>query len=193
MQPSAKIVGPALYEELDRNVPAMLQGHVPDIAGELAYRLCAQAGGRMSKVFFCSSGSEGVEATFKVCPRPHQAPGHSLCRWRISRPYLRCAIADGQSVLDCGIWSIAARHEVRSLRRCRATTFATVFEEIRGVYSRTDSGRGRSSAPARKIIWRRRRRCAGTMAPCLSWTKSRPACIEPGRFLRLSITASSPT
>src|SRR5215472_9999926 len=116
MQPSAKIVGPALYEELDRNVPAMLQGHVPDIAGELAYRLCAQAGGRMSKVFFCSSGSEGVEATFKVCPRPHQAPGHSLCRWRISRPYLRCAIADGQSVLDCGIWSIAAGHEVRSLR-----------------------------------------------------------------------------
>lgn len=55
----------ALKEELDRDGPAMLQGHVPELAGELAYRLCAQAGGRLTKVFFCSSGSEGVEATIK--------------------------------------------------------------------------------------------------------------------------------
>src|SRR5271166_469220 len=47
----------ALKEELDRNGPAMLQSHVPELAGELAARLCDRAGGRLGKVFFCSSGS----------------------------------------------------------------------------------------------------------------------------------------
>jgi ornithine--oxo-acid transaminase len=55
----------ALEEELRREGPAMVQSHVPDLAGELASQLCARAGGRPSKVFFCSSGSEGVEAAMK--------------------------------------------------------------------------------------------------------------------------------
>jgi ornithine--oxo-acid transaminase len=68
-------VARALREELDRNGPAMLQGHVPEIAGELAQRLCAQAGGRLSKVFFCSSGSEGVEAVIKFARANTGRPG----------------------------------------------------------------------------------------------------------------------
>jgi ornithine--oxo-acid transaminase len=55
----------ALKEELDRNGPAMLQSHVPELAGELADQLCSRAGERLKKVFFCSSGSEGVEAAIK--------------------------------------------------------------------------------------------------------------------------------
>jgi ornithine--oxo-acid transaminase len=55
----------ALKEELDRRGPAMLQSHVPELAGELAGRLSHLAGGRLNKVFFCSSGSEGVEAAIK--------------------------------------------------------------------------------------------------------------------------------
>jgi ornithine--oxo-acid transaminase len=55
----------ALKEELDRNGPAMLQSHVPELAGELAERLCSKSGGRLKKAFFCSSGSEGVEAAIK--------------------------------------------------------------------------------------------------------------------------------
>jgi ornithine--oxo-acid transaminase len=55
----------ALKSELDRNGPVMLQSHVPELAGELAERLCRLAGGQLSKVFFCSSGSEGVEAVIK--------------------------------------------------------------------------------------------------------------------------------
>ena len=43
----------------------MLQSHVSELAGELAERLCGLAGGRLDKVFFCSSGSEGVEAAIK--------------------------------------------------------------------------------------------------------------------------------
>jgi len=43
----------------------MLQSHVPEIAGDLARRLCKLAGGRLEKVYFGSSGSEGVEAAIK--------------------------------------------------------------------------------------------------------------------------------
>ena len=55
----------ALKEELDRSGPAMLQSHVPELAGELAERLCNLAGGKLSRVFFASSGSEGVETAIK--------------------------------------------------------------------------------------------------------------------------------
>ena len=55
----------AIKDELDRRGPAMLQSHVPKNAGELAERLCSLAAGRVKKAFFCSSGSEGVEAAIK--------------------------------------------------------------------------------------------------------------------------------
>ena len=47
----------ALKDEMDRCGPAMLQSHVPELAGELARRLCDLAGGELRKVFFGSSGS----------------------------------------------------------------------------------------------------------------------------------------
>lgn len=55
----------ALQDELRRRGPAMLQSHVPERAGELASRLCSLAGGKLAKAFFCSSGSEGIEAAIK--------------------------------------------------------------------------------------------------------------------------------
>ncbi|HEX4165803.1 MAG TPA: aspartate aminotransferase family protein [Bryobacteraceae bacterium] len=55
----------AIKDELDRHGPAMLQSHIPERSGELAARLCWMAGGDLKKVFFCSSGSEGVEAAIK--------------------------------------------------------------------------------------------------------------------------------
>lgn len=58
------IVG-ALKEELDRSGPGMLQSHLPQLVGELAQRLARRAGGKLQRVFFTSSGSEGVEAAIK--------------------------------------------------------------------------------------------------------------------------------
>jgi ornithine--oxo-acid transaminase len=55
----------ALHDELNRSGPAMLQSHVPELAGELAAELCRLAGGRLQKVYFCSSGSEGIETVIK--------------------------------------------------------------------------------------------------------------------------------
>lgn len=55
----------ALRDELLRSGPAMLQSHVPESAGALAKELCDRAGGQLKKVFFCSSGSEGIESVIK--------------------------------------------------------------------------------------------------------------------------------
>jgi ornithine--oxo-acid transaminase len=55
----------ALKDELNKSGPVMLQSNVPELAGELAERLVKLAGGGLSKVFFASSGSEGVETAIK--------------------------------------------------------------------------------------------------------------------------------
>jgi len=55
----------ALKNELDKSGPVMLQSNVPELAGELGERLCQLAGGGLSKVFFASSGSEGIETAIK--------------------------------------------------------------------------------------------------------------------------------
>ena len=59
------VVVDAVRDEVTRSGPAMLQSHVPDLAGTLAARLCRLAGSGLNKAFFCSSGSEGVEAAIK--------------------------------------------------------------------------------------------------------------------------------
>ena len=65
----------ALHEELERNGPAMVQSHVAESAGKLAEKLCRRAGGRLTKVFFGSSGSEGVEAAIKFSRAHTERPG----------------------------------------------------------------------------------------------------------------------
>jgi ornithine--oxo-acid transaminase len=62
----------ALRDELESCGPAMIQTHVAERAGELAEKLCQRAGGCVTKVFFGSSGSEGVEAAIKFA-RAHTA------------------------------------------------------------------------------------------------------------------------
>lgn len=54
-----------LVTKLQGQSPAMLQSNVVESAGELAQTLCAYADGKVSKAFFCSSGSEGIEAVIK--------------------------------------------------------------------------------------------------------------------------------
>jgi ornithine--oxo-acid transaminase len=70
----------ALREELDRSGPAMLQSHVPELAGELAAELCRRAGGRLNKVYFCSSGSEGVETVIKFARLHTRRTGLLYCQ-----------------------------------------------------------------------------------------------------------------
>jgi ornithine--oxo-acid transaminase len=69
----------ALKEEIDRKGPTMLQSHVPDLAGLLAERLCRLAGGRLEKVFFTSSGSEGVETVIKYARYHTKREGILYC------------------------------------------------------------------------------------------------------------------
>jgi ornithine--oxo-acid transaminase len=55
----------AVREEVEAEGPAMLQSHVSELAGELAQRLCSLAGGKLTRAFFGSSGSEGIETVIK--------------------------------------------------------------------------------------------------------------------------------
>ena len=68
----------ALKDELDRSGPAMLQSHVPELAAELAFRLVQLAGGKLERVFFTNSGSEGVETAIKFARAPRAAKACSM-------------------------------------------------------------------------------------------------------------------
>ncbi|MGC2697864.1 MAG: aminotransferase class III-fold pyridoxal phosphate-dependent enzyme, partial [Candidatus Angelobacter sp.] len=70
----------ALHVELDQSGPAMLQSHVPQSAGELAAELCRRAAGRLNKVYFCSSGSEGIETVIKFSRLHTRRPGLLYCQ-----------------------------------------------------------------------------------------------------------------
>ena len=54
-----------LTEQMHSMSATMLQLQIPDLAGELAERLCKAAGGKLNKVYFGSSGSEGVDTALK--------------------------------------------------------------------------------------------------------------------------------
>jgi len=68
----------AVRDELDKCGPVMLQSHVPELAGKLAARLCERAGGRLARVFFANSGSEGIETAIKFA-RAHTGRSGLLC------------------------------------------------------------------------------------------------------------------
>jgi len=55
----------ALIHELQASGPVMLQSNIAYTAGTLAERLTSLTGPHLTKTFFCSSGSEGVEAVIK--------------------------------------------------------------------------------------------------------------------------------
>ncbi len=71
----------ALHRELDANGPQMLQSHLSATAAELAGRLLRLAdhsgSGHLSKVYFSSSGAEGVETAIKFA-RAHTGRGGLL-------------------------------------------------------------------------------------------------------------------
>jgi ornithine--oxo-acid transaminase len=84
----------ALKDEVDKRGPAMLQSHVPEIAGELARRLCQQAGGGLEKVYFGCSGSEGVEAAIKFSRATTGRAGIAFAKNKFSWAYRWRTFAD---------------------------------------------------------------------------------------------------
>lgn len=90
----------ALHRELDSKGPAMVQSHVSASAGELAEKLCARAGGRLKKVYFCSSGSEGVETAIKFS-RAHTRRNGLLA----ARGAFHGLTCGALALMDHGFWS----------------------------------------------------------------------------------------
>jgi len=89
----------ALQHELTKSGPVMLQSDVPELAGELAQRLCELAGGQLAKAFFASSGSEGIEAAIKFA-RSHTGRA-GLLAWDRAFHGLTCGAL---SLMDGKYW-----------------------------------------------------------------------------------------
>jgi len=72
-------VANALRDELDRQGPLILQSLVPHHAALLAERLTALAGGRLERLTFTNTGSEGVETAMKLARVHTGRPGILAC------------------------------------------------------------------------------------------------------------------
>ena len=58
-----------LIAQLQSGHPTMVQSDIPSLSAELAERLVALAGGRISRVLFTNTGSEGIESSIKFARR----------------------------------------------------------------------------------------------------------------------------
>lgn len=90
----------ALEDELHSGGATMLQSHVPELAAELASRLCGMAGGRLSKAFFTCSGSEGIETVIKFARAHTGREGILFCEGAFHG--LSCGAL---SLMDDPFWS----------------------------------------------------------------------------------------
>jgi len=109
----------ALHRELDQSGPSMLQSHISSSAGELAERLLKLAGGRVTKVYFATSGSDGVETAIKFS-RAHTGRSGLLA----ARGAFHGLTCGALALMDSGFWSDGfgendPRRRVRGLRRPR--------------------------------------------------------------------------
>ncbi len=183
----------ALKDELDQHGPAMLQSHVSGLAGELASRLCALAGGRVQKVFFCSSGSEGVEAAIKFARAHTRRNGilyndgafHGLTCGALSlmgSPFWREGfgplLPDTEAIPFNDLEALEAKLKSRK--------FAAFILEPDSVRSR--HSHSRPALPGRSC-----RIFAANTARSSFSMKCRPACIARESFSPHTTTTSSPT
>ncbi len=90
----------ALHAELDKAGPSMLQSHISATAGELAARLLKLAGGRVNKVYFSTSGSDGVETAIKFS-RAHTGRAGLLA----ARGAFHGLTCGALALMDSGFWS----------------------------------------------------------------------------------------
>src|SRR5215469_4202135 len=116
----------ALKQELDRSGPAMLQNHVPEVAGELGQRLCALAGGGLTKAFFCSSGSEGIEAAIKFVRATTKRAGLLYCEGAFHG--LTCGAL---SLMDNPFWSDGFGPLLADTRAVPFDDLATLEEHLK--------------------------------------------------------------
>ena len=139
----------ALQNELEARGPVMLQSHVPELAGELGKRLCDLAGGGLRKVFFCSSGSEGVEAAIKFARMSTRRDG-----WLCAKSAFHGLTGGELSLMSDAFWRegfgpLLADARGGAVRGFGGVGEATKFQAIRGVCCGADTvGSGNQNSAA---------------------------------------------
>ena len=173
----------AIKSELDRNGPAMLQG-VPELAGELAQRLCMQAGERLSKVFFCSSESEGVEAVIKFARANTKRSGILYAAGGFHG--LTCGAL---SLMDNPFWTAEFGPLLPETQSVPFGDFDQLEKHLSSkkfaaFLSSSRSKRKLGCCFLRQITSIERRNYVGAMERSLCWMRYRPECVAPDRFWR---------
>ena len=153
---------------------------MPEIAGELAGRLCALSGGQLEKVYFGSSGSEGVEAAIKFARAATGRDGivfakssfHGLTAGALSlmndafwRDGFGPLLADTRGVPYGD--AVALESALASKRQAAFVVEPLQAEEVR--------------CP-RAPTYRKRRSYAAGRARSSCWMKCRRECTVPGHF-----------
>jgi ornithine--oxo-acid transaminase len=174
----------ALKDELDKSGPVMLQSNVPELAGELAERLCKLAGGRLSKVFFASSGSEGVETAIKFARAYTGRVGLLSC----DRAFhgLTCGAL---SLMNGEYWRKGFGPLLPETVTVPFADLAALEKELvtkRYAAFFVEPIRSRTTSEMHRI-------CAGVTGPFWWPTKCRRGCFAPARFWRHIILASRQT
>lgn len=182
----------ALKEELDRSGPAMLQSHVPQLAAQLAQRLVQLAGGKLQRVYFTNSGSEGVETAIKFSRAHTRRDGLLYAEGAFHG--LTCGAL---SLMSDPFWSAGFGP---MLPGTQGVPFGDIVELERHLASHKFAAfivepvqsEGGIRVPDANYLLPRRSSAAAT-ARSSFWTKCRPACIAPGRSWPRIVFRSSPT
>ena len=180
----------ALKDELDRPEPAMLQSHVPDLAGELAERLSARAGGRLTKVFFSSSGSEGIEAAIKFS-RAHTGRSGLL----FAEGAFHGLTCGALSLMGNPFWRWDSGRSSPKRSRSPSTTSKSLNESWQrngSPHSSWSPSRVRAECACRtRNTFRGRKPSVGGMAACSFSMRCRLDFTAPAHFLPLTTLAST--
>jgi ornithine--oxo-acid transaminase len=152
----------ALKDELDRSGPAMLQSHVPELTGELAQRLCELAGGGLGKVYFGSSGSEGVEAAIKFARATTGRPGIVY-----AQSSFHGLTAGALSLMNDEFWRNGFGPFLQD-------AVSVPFGDLAALESALST---RRNAAFIARTCKRLRNCATSTARSTFWMRSRPECI----------------
>ena len=181
----------ALHRAIDLDLPSMVQIDCALLPGLLARELCKRSHPGIERVYFCNSGAEAVESSIKfaraftkrarVVYCSHSYHGLTLGALSLNGGH---AFRDGFGPLLADVTEVPFG-DLDALERAleRRDVAAFVVEPIQG--------KGVYEAP--EAYWRGPRRRARPLAPCSSWTRSRPGWGEPGRSGATSSSGSPPT
>ena len=182
----------ALHQALDLDLPNMIQMDCALLPGLLAEQLVARTHPGISRVFFCNSGAESVEAAIKFARHSTQRSKILYAEHAFHGLTTGALATERRQGIPQGLRPAARRTASRALRRSRGARAAAARRRRGRLHRRAHSGQGRLLR-ARRVLARPPSSSAASTARSWSPTKCRPGSGAPAGSSATSTGASSPT